>query len=299
MPKASKSAPKHYKKASHSAGPLPSGQSKIAVDRCSIPSTTAASSAKGSGMSEAASSSGSNNQKTKGRGKASRIPLEPSALLKHEGYDEVQEWLVQAMQKMAQPPLCILNPSPADAKDIDAASRELVTELNKKYKLLTVMDGRMTKRQSTPKESLDTLRALKSHLRRASALLHDLLKKELDTSRAMGCINELATAGYHFGLAHAAKITKQFSKECVQHGKWDALKTHIKDFLGQCAAKGHDAAAMQKFAEGILDMGFIKLVSALTGDLAYGMLTYAAYAYTRASFVSGVFSTSNPKAIAA
>lgn len=267
MPNPSKPAQKAAKKPS-GGNPSSGHAKKSAVDARSVAATTATSGkGQGGSVAEVASTTGSSSEKKpKGRGKAARIPLEPAALLTHEGYDDISEWFTEVMkEKMNASPFCILNPSPAENKDVDAAARDLVTELNKKYKLLCAMDSRMLKRQSTPQESLDTLRNLKSHLKRTSAMLHDLLKKEFDTSKVIGYVEGLAQDEYHVGFSFTARVAKQFCKECVQHGKWDNLSKHLVEFCGKCDNRGQDAYAVQRFAESIFDMGLIKLVASLTG----------------------------------
>ena len=202
----------------------------------------------------------------KSRGKGARIPIEPDALLRYEGFDDIKTWFASAMLTLQEPPFTVLCPSPADSKHIDAKSREFVEALTKQHKALITIDGKMMKRQSTPAEALDILRDLKNVLKRVSCVFYDSGKRDLDASKMQGHLEFIARGGFVMAPVIVAKVTRVACIDAIVFGNWEELKKLVTKFTDDHKAVPEES--LQKYVDGVFDLGLTKLMAGFAGTLS-------------------------------
>jgi len=214
-------------------------------------------------QSEAGSAS-TERKMPKGRGKGARIPVEPQALLQYEGFDDIKTLFDSAMQKLKEPPFNTLCPSPAEAKEIETKTKSFVTDLNKWHKMLITMDGKMAKRQNTPVEALNILRGLKNNIKKVCNVFYDSSKKSLEVTKLQGLLDSLTESGFTMAPVIIAKVTRAACIDAMLFGKWDELRKILVSFSD---AQEASEEILQKYVDGIFDLGLTKLIGGFAGYL--------------------------------
>ncbi|CAK0910322.1 unnamed protein product, partial [Prorocentrum cordatum] len=203
----------------------------------------------------------------KGRGKGSIIPSDPNEILKRDKFFEVEN-IFKDVERLMQEPFDSTLISMGDAKEFQQEGKKLLTKLQGVQKDIVRVETLVSRRQNTPQEVTNKVKALRAKVRHLIYVMTELLSvnKAVDAERLNTCIGILSADDADPGAAMKVMLFRNVCADLVRFDKTETLKAELDLEDGFCAryqlgAKS-DRQLVNKY---VVESGLFKILDLIAG----------------------------------
>eukprot|EP00959_Pyramimonas_sp_CCMP1952_P011691 245820-Pyramimonas_sp.AAC.1 len=204
----------------------------------------------------------------KGRGKGSIIPSDPNEILKRDKFFEVENIFKDVVERLMQEPFDSTLISMGDAKEFQQEGKKLLTKLQGVQKDIVRVETLVSRRQNTPQEVTNKVKALRTKVRHMIYVMTELpsVNKAVDTERLNTCIGILSADDADPGTAMKVMLFRNVCADLVRFDKTETLKAELDLEDGFCAryqigAKS-DRQLVNKY---VVESGLFKILDLIAG----------------------------------
>ena len=165
-------------------------------------------------------------QKCKGRGKGSKIPVDVQGVLEYYEIPALVTKITTAMAPTLKTPFSSVLDSPAAITEFDQKCPDIATALLKVYGEFVAVDNKMTKREFTPQEALEEVRKYRCHATTLQKIFTQVCKRDFEGETVHTSLMELSK-DYNIGCAVYIRVFKQRLADYMRFGRGEEMAALI------------------------------------------------------------------------